>query len=87
MTKKRMGIQLSCTCGAKAFVFESKDHFFSHCAACGMLTFWSNPQLTERVKLGGKLCPHSPELKLCKDGKSKTSWCKLCRVRVFVPVT
>jgi integrase len=55
------------------------------CPGCAQLTFWTNPQLTERIKVGGKLCPHDPELKLCKDGKSTTSWCKACRVRIFMP--
>ena len=59
--------------------------WFSHCVSCGRLVFWTSYQLTERVKAGGKLCPHEPELKICKDGMSKTSWCKACRVRVFVP--
>lgn len=87
MTKKsETGIHLSCVCGAKAAVFQNgESRWFAHCPGCGRLTFWSNPQLTERVKAGGKLCLHNPELKACKDGKSTTSWCTACRVRVFVP--
>ena len=92
MTKKRtrkvnIGIYLNCACGAKAAVFEKGEcRWFSHCVSCGRLTFWANPQLTERAKLGAKLCPHKPELKACKDGKSETSWCELCRIRTFVPL-
>ena len=82
------GIYLDCPCGAKAAVFASGDcKWFSHCVSCGRLTFWATPQLTERAKLGVKLCPHEPEFKTCKDGKSKTSWCSVCRVRSFVPLT
>ena len=84
--KTRTSIQLDCPCGAKAAVFENGQcRWFSHCISCGRLTFWTNPQLTERARLGTKLCLHNPDLKLCKDGKSKTSWCLACRVRVFVP--
>ena len=84
--KTNTGIYLDCPCGAKAVVFESGEcKWYAHCPGCGRLTFWSNPQLTERVKAGGKLCSHSPELKACKNSTSMTSWCKTCRVRVFVP--
>lgn len=84
--KTRTDILLECPCGAKAAVFQNgESQWFSHCVSCGRLVFWSNPQLTERVRAGGKLCPHEPELKLCKGGNSKTSFCKACRVRVFVP--
>jgi hypothetical protein len=84
--KTKTGLYLDCPCGAKAAVFESGEcRWYSHCPGCGRLTFWANPQLTERIKAGGKLCLHDPELKTCKDGKSMTSWCRACRVRVFVP--
>lgn len=92
MTKKnrrkvRTGIYLDCTCGAKSAVFENGEcRWFAHCVSCGKLVFWSNYQLTERIKVGGKLCPHNPEMKTCKDGRSLTSWCEACRVRTFLPV-
>jgi len=82
--KTKTGLYIDCPCGARSPVFENKDSkWFSHCVNCGRLTFWSNPMLTERLRYGGKLCPHDPELKTCKNGK--TSFCKLCRIRVFVP--
>ena len=85
--KIRTGILMDCPCGAKAAVFgNGESRWFSHCPACGRLVFWSNYQLTERISAGGKLCAHNPDLKTCKDGKSKTSWCKACRVRVFIPI-
>ena len=92
MTRKKKGktrtnIYLDCPCGAKAAVFQNAEsRWFAHCVSCGRLVFWSNHQLTERIKAGGKLCPHKPELKPCKDGVTQTSWCKACRVRTFVPI-
>ena len=85
--KTNTGLYLDCPCGAKAAVFESGDFkWYAHCPGCGRLSFWANPQLTERVKAGGKLCIHQPALTMCKNGSSETSWCVSCRVRVFVPV-
>lgn len=85
--KTKMDILLDCPCGAKAAVYQNAESkWFAHCVSCGRLVFWTSHQLTERVRGGGKLCPHNPELKMCKDGNSKTSWCKACRVRVFLPV-
>jgi len=87
-TKIRTGILMDCSCGAKAMVYQNGEcRWFSHCPACGRLTFVSSAQVFERVKAGGKLCPHEPEFKTCKDGKSMTSWCKVCRVRVFLPAS
>lgn len=84
--KTNTGFYLDCPCGAKAAVFESGEcKWYAHCPGCGRLTFWTNPQLTERVKAGGKLCSHYPELKACHNSTSLTSWCKACRVRIFVP--
>ena len=86
--KTNTGLYLDCPCGAKAAVFESGEcKWYAHCPGCGRLTFWTNPQLTERVKVGGKLCTHNPELTVCKDGKSMTTWCMSCRIRAFLPVT
>lgn len=83
MKKNRADFNLNCLCGAKSPVFESKGKWFSHCISCGMLVFWSNPALSERAKYGGVVCNHKPQLEVCKGGK--TSFCKICRVRIFVP--
>lgn len=80
----RTDLSLDCLCGAKSPVFVTGDsRWYSHCVNCGRLTFWSNPMLTERIRYGGKLCPHSTEMIECKGGT--TSFCKTCRIRVFVP--
>jgi hypothetical protein len=89
MTGKKKGklktnTYLDCPCGAKAMVYQTGQcRWFSHCPACGRLTFFSSAQVFERLKAGGKLCVHEPELKMCKDGISQTSWCPFCRVRTF----
>ncbi len=86
MGKSKTGLYLDCPCGAKSPVSEDKhSKWFSHCVNCGRLTFWSNPMLTEKLKYSGKLCPHGPKLNDCKGGK--TSFCKLCRTRVFMPTS
>ena len=80
-------IHMACPCGAKAAVFQNGDsRWFGHCVSCGRLVFWTSSQLTERVRAGGKLCSHDPKLKVCKNGTSQTSWCSVCRVRVFAPI-
>ena len=79
----RTDLTLTCPCEAKSAVFQNASRWYSHCVNCGRMTFWSNPALTARAEHGGKLCSHKPEVKDCKGGK--TSWCKLCRVRVFIP--
>jgi hypothetical protein len=79
------GFFLTCQCGAKAAVFHDGDcKWHAHCPGCGFIGFWTNPQLTARVEAGGKLCPHKPPVKICKNG-TKTSWCTTCRVRTFLP--
>lgn len=84
MVKLKTDLHLNCPCGAKSPVFQNKESkWHSHCVNCGRLTFWSTPMLTERLRYGGNLCPHNPELKEYKDGK--TSFCKLCRIKVFMP--
>ena len=83
MKKKRVDFNLKCTCGAKSPIFESKGKWYSHCVGCGRLVFWSNPALTERAKYSGAVCPHKPKLVACKSGK--TTFCRICRVRVFIP--
>lgn len=86
---KKIGtnILLACPCGARAAVMQNgESRWFSHCLACGTIQFWSSPQLTERVRAGGRLCSHNPKPKLCKNGTSVTSWCGTCRVRMFTPV-
>jgi hypothetical protein len=86
--KIKTGIYLECPCGSKSAVIQNgESRWFSHCPACGRLVFWASPQLTDRVRAGGKLCPHNPDFKNCKDGISKTSWCEKCRVRTFRPGT
>jgi len=80
--RKPTEFHLHCECGAKARVYaiEGKG-YMAHCAACGMLVFFQNEDLLERVKYGGPLCPHKPERKPCPGGH--TSWCLICRVRTF----
>ncbi|MFC1910431.1 hypothetical protein ACFLXC_03960 [Chloroflexota bacterium] len=80
--KKPTDLFLECRCGAKARVFELEHSFMVHCAACGALTFFHNPELLERLRLGGQLCPHRPEPKLCPGGH--TTWCSICRIRSFI---
>ena len=84
---KDTDIVLSCQCGGKAAVFQTgESRWYAHCPACGTMQFWRSPMLTARAKAGGRLCPHNPERKACKDGHSQTSWCAACRVRVFAPI-
>lgn len=83
--RRKTGLFISCPCGSKAAVVETGWGYYAHCPHCGRLTFWRNVSLTEKVRLGGTLCAHSPKLEPCKGGS--TSWCKVCRVRVFVPLT
>jgi hypothetical protein len=85
MAKLKIDLYINCPCGAKSPVFQNnkESRWFSHCVNCGRMTFWSNPVLTERLKYGGNLCSHNPELKDCKSGK--TSFCRFCRIRIFLP--
>lgn len=87
MKKTATEMHLACPCGAKAAIFEKDSRWFAHCVGCGRLVFWSSPQLTERVKAGGRLCSHNPVMRPCKDGRTETSWCSSCRVRTFAPAT
>ncbi|MBA7639672.1 hypothetical protein ES703_47332 [subsurface metagenome] len=87
MGNVRTELSLKCPCGAASPVFENKGKWNSHCVNCGRVTFWSNPLLTERVRYGGQLCKHKPEAKPCKNPKILTSFCLICRVRVFVPAS
>lgn len=82
--RKRTGLFISCPCGSKAAIAETGWGYYCHCPHCGRLTFFRSDSILEKVRLGAKsVCGHDIELKDCKGGK--TSWCKLCRVRVFVP--
>ncbi len=73
---------LDCSCGAKAQIFSLGDRgYMAHCPGCGMITFFHSPQLLERLRFGGQLCPHHPERKPCPGGH--TTWCSICRVRTF----
>ncbi len=87
--RRSTGLFLPCPCGAKAGVWESSRGFWwAHCPNCGRMVFWRNKAHTEKLKFGAKsICPHEPELKPCKNEQTLTSWCKLCRVRTFVPLT
>jgi hypothetical protein len=88
MGKTKTNILINCPCGAKAMIYQIRQcRWFAHCPSCGRITFIYSAQVLERVKAGGKLCPHNPELKPCKDGVTTTSWCKKCRVRIFAPMT
>ena len=86
MANVRTNLILKCPCGVASQVFESKGKWNSHCVNCGRVTFWSNPVLTERLKFSGQLCKHKPELTPCKNQKTLTSFCLVCRVRVFLPI-
>lgn len=80
--KKPTVFFIDCPCGAKARVFElGEKGYMAHCPGCGTLTFFHNPQLLERLRFGGHLCPHHPEGKPCPGGH--TTWCPICRVRTF----
>jgi len=87
MANVRTDLSLKCPCGAVSPVFESKGKWNSHCVNCGRVTFWSSPVLTERLKYGSQLCKHKPEIKPCKNPKILTSFCLICRVRVFLPAS
>jgi hypothetical protein len=54
---------IDCECGAKAAVFELEKGYMAHCPNCGAITFFDNPVLLQRLRFGGKLCPHEPEKK------------------------
>jgi len=79
--RKPTGLGLECRCGAVASVVELERGYMVHCVACGSLTFFHNPQLLERIRLGGQICPHQPEQKPCPGGY--TTWCPACRIRTF----
>ena len=80
-SRKPTELVLDCRCGAKARVFELQRGYMAHCPGCGSLTFFKNPELLERLRLGGQLCPHPLEQKPCPGGH--TTWCPTCRVRTF----
>ena len=79
--KKPIDFSIECPCGEKAAVFELEKGYMAHCPNCGAVTFFDNPQLLERLRFGGKLCPHRLEAKPCRGGH--TTWCPICRVRSF----
>lgn len=86
MKAKRIdGVLMSCPCGSQASIFQSDWGYYGHCPHCGRMTFFKSETLLEKLQLGAKsICAHEIEFKNCKDG-TKTGWCKICRVRVFVP--
>ncbi len=79
--KRTTEFTVDCTCGEKANVFQLERGFMAHCLNCGAVTFFDNPQLLERLRLGGKLCHHQIEPRPCRGGH--TTWCPICRVRAF----
>jgi len=82
--RNKTGLFIACPCGSKAAITETGWGYYGHCPNCGRLSFFRNPALLEKVRLGGKsLCPHQPKLIQCKGGW--TCWCEKCRIRVFVP--
>lgn len=87
MTGKRVktGVFLPCFCGSKGAVTETaRGGYYSHCLACGAMTFFNSQQLLEKLRAGAKsVCPHNPQFKKCTGGL--TSFCPICRVRVFRP--
>lgn len=85
--KKSTNVLTDCLCGAKAAIYEIKEGtWFCHCGGCGSIAFINSAQVFQRVKAGGKLCPHQVEFKSCKDGKTQTGFCLVCRTRFFRPV-
>jgi len=82
--RRKTGLFIWCPCGAKAAVVETGWGYYCHCPHCGRLTFFRNPALLEKVRLGAKkVCDHQVKLVNCKGGQ--TSWCGKCRVRTFLP--
>ena len=81
--RRATGLFVSCACGSKASVVETGWGYYCHCLHCGRLSFFKSDAVLEKIKLGGPLCSHAPELKPCKGGQ--TSWCNLCRIRTFLP--
>lgn len=79
--RKPMELVRECRCGAKARIFQLEKGYMAHCPGCGTLTFFHSPELLERVRFGGELCPHRLEQKPCPGGH--TTWCPVCRVRTF----
>ncbi len=79
--KRATEFSLDCACGEKARVFELKKGFMAHCLNCGAISFFDNPQLLERLRLGGRICHHHLESKPCRGGH--TTWCPTCRIRTF----
>ena len=79
--KKQTNFSTDCPCGAKVPIFELARGYMAHCLNCGAITFFDNPQLLERLRLGGSLCHHRLEQKPCRGGY--TTWCGICRVRTF----
>ncbi len=79
--KKVTEYSLDCNCGSKAAVFELEKGYMAHCPDCGAVTFFDNPMLLQRLRFGGKLCPHQLEKKPCRGGH--TTWCPICRIRSF----
>jgi len=73
---------LDCACKEKAAIFELEKGHMAHCPSCGAVTFFDNPMLLQRLRFGGKLCPHELEKKPCRGGH--TTWCPTCRVRTFI---
>ena len=79
--KKLTEFSLDCACGVRAPVFELERGYMVHCPGCGAITFFDNPLLLQRLRFGGKLCPHQLEAKPCRGGH--TTWCPTCRIRSF----
>jgi DNA-directed RNA polymerase subunit RPC12/RpoP len=84
--KQPTEFSITCNCAAKAKVYSIGDKgYMAHCPACGALIFFRNVDLLERLNYGGSVCPHKVEAKSCTGGK--TTWCPVCRVRIFYPNT
>jgi len=84
-TRNRTGVFVDCECGSRAAIYQTDWGFYIHCPRCGMLSFFRNDSLLEKVKLGAKtICDHDIKLKDCKGGQ--TGWCPKCRLRIFIPM-
>ncbi len=74
-----------CSCGAKnqKIRLDKRGRPFAHCAACGRIIFWLDP---EKFLTAEPFCRHGPPVKPTKAKGIQTSWCGLCQIRVFEPI-
>ena len=86
MPKKRrisLGTARCSECSGLAAVFERSGRYWSHCAGCGAMWWWTNPTITTRVMAGRPVCIHSPELRPIRRGVMRQ--CRICMCRMMKP--